>query len=482
MLTSRNPVDGTTVGTFHIDSPEGVRDCVRSARSAAENWQSIGSRERRKHLLRWKRVMSDRRNEIFDLLRRENGKVHADALLELTLTIDHLDWAACNAARALRDKRVSPGLLMFNQAATIRYRPYGVIGVIGPWNYPIHTPMGSIGYALAAGNAVVFKPSEHTPAIGRWLADTFAEAVPEHPVFRTVFGAGETGAALCTSGVDKLAFTGSGPTGSKVMATCSATLTPVLMELGGKDALIVDSDADLDSAADGALWGAVMNGGQSCAGVERVYVVESAYDPFLAKIVEKANALRAGEDYGPVTMPGQLDIIRRHIDAAIADGGRAIVGGPDSIRPPFVDPVVLVDVPEDSAAVCEETFGPVVVVTRVPDVDKAIELTNASEYGLGAAVFGKKRASDIAERLHTGMVSINDVISYGGVPTLPFGGVRSSGFGRIHGTEGLREFVTPQAVTRKRFTVPVRIATFRRSARDLKTLGIVQRSMAALHR
>lgn len=481
-MTSQNPADGTTVDTFHIDSPEDVRDCVRSARTAAENWQSIGGRERRKHLLRWKRVMSDRRNEIFDLLRRENGKVHADALLELTLTIDHLDWAARNAARTLRDKRVSPGLLMFNQAATIRYRPYGVIGVIGPWNYPIYTPMGSIGYALSAGNAVVFKPSEHTPAIGRWLSDTFAEAVPEHPVFRTVFGAGETGAALCTSGVDKLAFTGSGPTGSKVMATCSTTLTPVLMELGGKDALIVDSDADLDSAADGALWGAVMNGGQSCAGVERVYVVDSAYEAFLAKITDRANALRAGKDYGPVTMPGQLDIIRRHIDAAIADGGRAVVGGPDSIRPPFVDPVVLVDVPEDSAAVCEETFGPVVVVTRVPDVDKAIELTNASEYGLGAAVFGRKNASDIAERLNTGMVSINDVISYGGVPTLPFGGVRSSGFGRIHGTEGLREFVTPQAVTRKRFTGPVRIATFRRSARDLKALGIVQRLVAALHR
>nr|BFE87169.1 hypothetical protein GCM10020093_097700 [Planobispora longispora] len=235
-----------------------------------------------------------------------------------------------------------------NIAATLEYLPLGVVGVIGPWNYPMFTPMGSIAYALAAGNAVVFKPSELTPGVGALLAELFAESVPEHPVFRTVTGLGETGAALAADpGVKKIAFTGSTATAKRVMAACAENLTPMVAECGGKDALIVDVDADLPAAADAALWGAMSNAGQTCVGVERVYVVDAVYDDFMRELTGRAEKVRAGEDYGPITMPQQIDVIRRHIDAAVANG-KAVLGGPESVRPPYVDPVIVEDVPEDS--------------------------------------------------------------------------------------------------------------------------------------
>src|SRR6266498_207528 len=409
---SLDPATGAVVGTFPIHDEAAVRAAVDRARGAAQWWSGLGYGGRRQRLLAWKRLVTARLEELADLLRRENGKVRDDAVVEIGLSIDHLDWAARHAARVLHGRRVPAGLVMINQAARIEYEPYGVVGVVGPWNYPVFTPMGSILYALAAGNAVVFKPSEFTPAVGAWLVESFAEVVPEQPVFQLVTGFGATGAALCRAGVDKLAFTGSAATGRKVMAACAETLTPVLMECGGKDAVIVDADADLDAAVDAVLWGSCTNAGQTCAGVERVYVVDAVHDRFVAALVERARELATPDSFGPITMPRQLDVIRRHIDDAIARGGTAVVGGPESVQPPYVGPVVLTGVPEDAAAVQEETFGPVTIVNRVPDADEAV----------------------------------NGVLSYAGVPSLPFGGVGESGFGRIHGAEGMREFVRPKAI------------------------------------
>ena len=235
--------------------------------------------------------------------------------------IDHLAWAAKAAPKVLGVHKVSSGILAANQASTVEYPPLGVVGVIGPWNYPVFTPMGSIGYALAAGNAVVFKPSEYTPGIGIWLAETFAEAVTGPPVFQVITGLGETGAALCRARIDKLAFTGSAATGRKVMAACAENLTPVLMECGGKDALIVDDDADVSAAADAALWGAMSNAGQTCIGTERVYVTERNYEAFVRELTTRARDVEAGKSYGPITMPGQLKIIERHVNEAL-DAGR----------------------------------------------------------------------------------------------------------------------------------------------------------------
>src|ERR687889_2797508 len=277
---STNPASGAVVGVFPIHDADAVEETVERARPAAETWAALGFDGRRTRLAAFRGYLARRINEVADLVHRENGKPHADAILEITLAIDHLAWAGAHARKTLGPRKVSAGMLAADHAAYLEYQPLGVVGVIGPWNYPVFTPMGSIAYALAAGNAVVFKPSEYTPGVGRWLAATFAEVI-EQPVLQVVTGLGETGAALCRAGVDKLAFTGSTATGKKVMAACSETLTPVLREAGGKDAMIVDEDADLDAAADATIWGAAANAGQTCAGVERVYVHERVYDDFL---------------------------------------------------------------------------------------------------------------------------------------------------------------------------------------------------------
>ncbi|GAA0533573.1 aldehyde dehydrogenase [Saccharopolyspora subtropica] len=471
---SIDPRTGEVVGEHPIHDAAEVSARVAAAREAQVAWAELGFSGRKQHLDAWRRLLSKRVDDLAGLICAETGKPLDDARLELILVIDHLHWAAANAEKVLKRRKVPSGVLMANQTATVEYLPFGVVGVIGPWNYPAFTPMGSIAYALAAGNAVVFKPSELTPGVGQWLVDSFAEAVPEHPVFRLVTGFGETGAALCASGVDKVAFTGSTATGKRVMASCAQNLVPVLVECGGKDALIVDADADLAAAADAAVWGAMSNAGQTCIGVERVYVVDAVADRFLELVTERAGKLRPGGEpsahFGPITMPSQVDVIRGHIDDALRRGARALVGGKHSVRPPFVEPVVLTDVPEDSTAVTEETFGPTIVVQRVRDADEAVARANDSRYGLGGAVFSRARGVELARRLRTGMVSVNSVISFAGVPALPFGGVGDSGFGRIHGPDGLREFARPQSMTRTRYRMPLNPMTFGRSKGTIRRL------------
>jgi acyl-CoA reductase-like NAD-dependent aldehyde dehydrogenase len=482
---SLEPGTGDVVATMPVDDEASVAAAVRRAREASAWWRSIGFDGRALHLRRYKAELARRIDELADLVHRENGKPHGDAVLEITLVLDHLAWAASHARRILRPRRVSPGLLAANNSATVEYQPLGVVGVIGPWNYPVFTPMGSIAYALAAGNAVVFKPSEYTPAIGRWLVDAWTRSVPDGPdVFSLVTGLGDSGAALCRSGVDKIAFTGSAATGRKVMAACAEGLVPVLMECGGKDALLVDEDADLDAAADAALWCGMSNGGQTCIGTERVYVAEPVYDRFVETLSAKARELAPGTgpeaSWGPPTMPSQVEVIRRHIADALRRGGRAVVGGEDSVDVRGVGPTVLVDVPEDSEAVREETFGPTLTVTKVRDMEEGLALANDSPYGLGGAVFtrSRRRGIDLARRMRAGMTSVNSIITFAMVPGLPFGGVGESGFGRIHGPDGLREFTRAKAVTAQRFALPVDLMSFGRPA---KATEMVSKVMGFVH-
>ncbi|MBB3662991.1 acyl-CoA reductase-like NAD-dependent aldehyde dehydrogenase [Prauserella sediminis] len=475
---SFNPATGEAVGTYPVHTAEQVEAAVAKAREAAAWWDSLGFAGRAERLAAWRSALAKRMPELGRIITEETGKPAGDAQLELVLAIEHLAWAAKHARKVLGPQRRSPGLLLSNQAASVEYQPLGVVGVIGPWNYPVYTPLGSVSYALAAGNAVVFKPSEFTPGVGKWLVESFAEAVPEHPVLQLVTGLGDTGAALTKAGVDKIAFTGSAATGKKVMASAAETLTPVVIEAGGKDPLLVDADADLDAAADATAWGAFSNAGQTCAGVERVYVHERVYDEFVAKVVAKAEDVDAGEQYGPMTMPAQLDIVRRHIEDALAAGGRALVGGAGAVGDRYVKPTVLVDVPEDCSAVREETFGPTVTIARVADMDEAIDKANDSAYGLGSTVFSKARGMELARRLRTGQTAINAPLSFAGIASLPFGGRGESGFGRIHGPEGLREFARPKAIARQRFTAPIALTSF---ARSKKTEAIVGRLIAKLH-
>src|ERR687894_801128 len=375
---STAPATGAVVGVFPVHGPDDVRAAVSRARVAATAWADLGFDGRRQRLAAYRGYLARRVHELADLVHRENGKPHADAIFEITLTVDHLAWAATHARKVLGLRRVGPGLLAANHAAWREYQPLGVVGVIGPWNYPVFTPMGSIAYALAAGNAVVFKPSEHTPAVGTWLADAWRAAVPDVPdALQVVTGLGETGAALCCAGVDKLAFTGSAPTGRRVMAACAETLTPVLLELGGKDAMIVDADA-----------------------------------------------------------------------------------------------------------VREETFGPTIVVSRVADAEEGLRQANASVHGLAGAVFSRSRtrALDLARRMKSGMTSVNSVLTFASVPALPFGGVGESGFGRIHGEDGLREFTRAKAITRQRVALPVNLMSFGRPVKAADTLARVMGLVHGRHR
>lgn len=466
---SLDPRTGSVIGVFADRSAAEVGDIVAEARDAGWWWAALSFSARGRLLAKWRRLILSRFEELATLVAAETGKPIADARIEVVLGVDHLHWAASNARRVLKRRHVAPGILMSNHSATTEYEPYGVIGVIGPWNYPVFTPMGSIAYALAAGNAVVLKPSEYTTAVGKWLVDTFAAAIgggSDGSPLRLVTGMAAAGAALCAAGVDKVAFTGSQSTGRKVMATCAQRLTPVLMECGGKDALIVVADADLAAAADAAVWGALSNAGQTCVGVERIYVEASVADEFIDLIADQVKRLSVGAhafaDIGPITMPSQVEVIARHVADAVADGARTVVGGNDSVRAPYVEPVVLLDVPEHSNAVREETFGPVIIINRVATVQEAITRTNEDASSLGATVFSRRRGHQIARELKVGMVAINSILPYVAMPALPFGGVGGSGFGRIHGADGLREFARVKSVARKLMPPMLRPTSFTR--------------------
>lgn len=464
---SLNPVTGDVIATHPITTTAQVYEATTIAYDAFERWSASGFRNRRKVLLAYSEAILKEIDRLADLVTLETGKPQSDAKLEIALAAHHIAWAARNVESVLRTAYRSPGLLMANMSATVERSPLGAVGVIGPWNYPVFTPMGSIAYALAAGNTVIFKPSEYTPGVGIALAELFAKVAGDEEIFQVITGLGETGAALCESGVKKLAFTGSTATAKKVAALCANTLTPVIAECGGKDPVIVAADANLSAAADATVWSALSNAGQTCIGAERVYVDEKVADLFIEKVIAIATEIHAGNpqsaQYGPATMPSQIKIIQSHVKDAIKKGGVAAFGGPQSIQGNFVQPVILLDVPEDSLAITDETFGPTLVINRVPDMDTAIALANASRYGLGAAIWSRSQGKKIASQLQCGMVAINSTISFASVASVPFGGVKDSGYGRIHGPEGLLEFTYPRTVVRARFKMPLAITSFNRT-------------------
>jgi acyl-CoA reductase-like NAD-dependent aldehyde dehydrogenase len=456
-LEVRSPATGELLATLPVDGPEAVAAAVARARRASEVWGALSHAERRAHLLDYRREIVRRMDDIIDTVHRENGKPRAEAASELLLVVNHITHAANRAEALLQPKNVSSGVLAHFKS-WISYHPYGVIGVIGPWNYPIFTPTGSIAYALAAGNAVVFKPSELTPLSGKLLVECAQAAIPVPDVLQLVTGFGDTGAALARAKVDKLAFTGSPATGRRVMAAAAENLTPVLLELGGKDAMIVAEDADLERAARAAVFGGLTNSGQACISIERVYVVDAAYERFVEEVVRLTKEVRVGNQddahYGAMTMERQVSIVREHVEEALSRGARAIVGGLDSIRGRFIEPIVLVDVTPEMKVMSEETFGPILPICRVTSADEGVRLSNDTGYGLGSSVFAKKGADRLADQLRAGMTAVNAVIAFAGIPALPFGGVGESGFGRIHGDEGILEFARVKATARERIEVP----------------------------
>lgn len=466
-FNSYNPSNGEVLSPYPIFSAKDVAKVVEQAREASEGWVKLGFNGRKKTLLAWSSYIINNIEHISHLISLETGKPFSDSRLEVSNAVNHIGWAARHAEDIMRSSHRAPGALMANMSATVERSPVGVVGVIGPWNYPIFTPVGSIAYALAAGNTVVFKPSEYTPGVGMWIEESFNAISPIAGVFTTITGLGETGNALCTSAINKLSFTGSTRTAKLVAAACATQMTPVVLECGGKDPVIVASDANLDRAVDATIWSAMANAGQSCIGAERVYVDERVADAFIEKAIALASTLTAaapGEgNYGASTMPSQIGVITSHIKAAIKDGGRFAYGSMKSIQEPFVQPIILVDVPENSTAVREETFGPIIIINRVKSMKEAIQLSNDSRYGLGANIWSKRQGKKIASQLHCGMVAINSTFSFAAISSVPFGGVKDSGYGRIHGPEGLLEYTYARTVVRTRFNLPLKILSFKRT-------------------
>lgn len=449
-LTFVNPASGETFGRVQVSTPGEVKLAREELRSASEVWAARPLSERIQILRKFQEVLVDALDEVSAVINQDTGKSRQDALIELLMTIDILQTYLKHAPRWLRRQKVSTGLYLFKRGY-VEHRPFGVVAVVAPWNYPFALAMPSVLAALLAGNAVLLKPSEVTPAVGVLMESLF-QRVPElAPYVRVLHGDAETGAALVQSAPDYIFLTGSTQTGRKVLSAAGEHLIPVGAELGGKDAMIVLEDADLEAAARWGVWGGFYNTGQTCMSVERIYVVASVFDEFVRLAVANAEKLTMGYSaekeghfyLGPITDPRQLNIIRRHYDDALEKGARVLTGG--NVQGNYFEPTVLVDVHHDMLVMQEETFGPLLPVMAVADEEEAIRMANDSRFGLGASVWSSdiRRAERVAAQVHAASVVVNDTVAQFAVPELPFGGIKDSGFGRTHGKEGLLQFTRP---------------------------------------
>jgi len=452
-IASVNPATGEVLREFECAGEDEVGGVVARARAAQAAWAELGLRRRIAILREFQAKLHAKKSEIAAAITREAGKPLVEALVtEVLVVLDAARFLIDNAWGLLRDEPVPHGNLVTKlKSGWLVREPHGVIGIISPWNYPFSIPATETLAALVAGNVVVLKPSELTPLVALELASLLhAAGVPED-VFQVVVGEGAAGAALLRSPIDKLVFTGSVGTGKRIAVAAAERLLPVVLELGGKDPMLVLDDADVDVASSAAVWGAFVNAGQACLSVERCYVHRSLYEAFAKACAEKTMQLRVGNgmdshiDVGPMIRERQVRIVESHVEDAKARGARVLAGGTrlPELGVNFYAPTVLVDVNHDMRIMREETFGPVLPMMAFVDDDEAVRLANDSEYGLAASVWTRdsRRGEKLARRIHAGTVMVNDVISCFGISEAPHGGVKASGVGRTHGRFGLDEMV-----------------------------------------
>ncbi len=452
-----NPATGEVIAHVADLSAERVAELARRGRAAQPGWEAIAFDGRVRAMRRMQKWLMANADRVVATIVSETGKTYEDAYLaEINYAGGAIDFWAKNAGKFLADETIRPTTLAVRgKRLVIRYEPLGLVGVIGPWNYPLTNSFGDCLPALLAGNSVILKPSENTPLTSLLLAEGLSHSGVPEGVFQVATGRGATGAALVDE-VDMIMFTGSTETGKKVMARAAQTLTPVSLELGGKDPMIVLSDADLERAANLAVYYSMFNGGQTCVSIERVYVEEPVYDEFVRKVVDKVGALRQGQSTGPataeigaMTLARQLEVVDEHVRDALAKGARALTGG--RRRPGkglFYEPTVLVDVDHTMKAMTEETFGPTLPIMKVADAEEALALANDTPYGLGGAVLSgdRERGEQLARRLQAGAVCVNDALLNYIAVELPMGGWKASGFGIRHGAAGIRKYCKQQSL------------------------------------
>ncbi|SPE45667.1 NAD/NADP-dependent betaine aldehyde dehydrogenase [Candidatus Sulfotelmatobacter sp. SbA7] len=452
-ITSVNPATGEVMREFEPAAEAEVIAAVARARTAQLAWHGLGVQQRIHVLDRFRELLHDQKSEVARLITHEAGKPQVEALLtEVMVVLDAARFYSENSYAFLRDQALPhANLAMKTKSGRLAREPYGVIGIISPWNYPFSIPATETLAALVAGNAVVLKPSEFTSLIALELAAFLWKAGVPKDVLQVVVGDGSTGNALVNANIDKLVFTGSVATGKRIAQTAAARLLPVVLELGGKDPMLVFADADLDVASSGAVWGAFMNAGQACLSVERCYVHRSLYQPFLEACARKAAQLRVGNgmdpqtDVGPLINERQVRNVEAHVEDARLHGARMLAGGVrrTDLGPNFYAPTVLADVTHQMRIMREETFGPVLPIMPFETDDEAVRLANDSDFGLGASIWirNRVRGEALARRIQAGTVMINDAVSCFGVSEAPHGGVKASGIGRTHGIFGLEEMV-----------------------------------------
>jgi acyl-CoA reductase-like NAD-dependent aldehyde dehydrogenase len=485
----RCPANGEHVGAVAVTSAAEVEAVAARLRAAQPAWQRLGFEGRAKWLGKWRDWLLDHADEVSTLVQLEGGKSWGDTSAELLLGTQVTNYWIDNAAKFLADESVRPwGAANAAKKLTIAYEPFQLVGVITPWNGPVSTPLLDIPAALMAGCAVLSKPSEFAPLAWQAAADGWKE-IGAPDVLHVVNGFGETGAALVDV-VDYVMFTGSVNTARRIATAAAQRLIPYSLELGGKDAMIVCADADIDRAADGAVWGGFALTGQACISVERVYVEEPVYDEFLQKVVTKTAALRLGMDVkhdfscdvGSLATEQQQAIVSHHVEDAVAKGAKALTGGKAREDGFFYEPTVLVDVDHDMDCMREETFGPTLPVMKVRDAAEAIEKANDSRFGLSGSIWtrDKAKAMALARQMNTGSVTINNVLTSVFQFGLPFGGWNDSGVGaRSGGAAGIRKYCQAKSIVAERVTMKKEAMWYPYSRRKGKIVAAAGRFLSA---